>query len=153
MQARKARLLAGLAVVGTIVVLIATVWWLLARSGEPPRPESFRVEDVPVDSPQLELAMDEIRGELRNGYMEWACLVRCLEPAGCRADIVLTVHYSSSGEKRQILFSGMVDLATGSRARLGGVQRAPWRVDSVQRVEVVVDRLFRQGDPPPTPEY
>jgi hypothetical protein len=153
MEAMKARRVAGLAVVATIVALIAIIWWLLAGSREPPPVESFRVEEVPVDSPQLELAMDEIRGELRDGYMEWACLVRCLEAAGCRADIVLTIHYTSSGEKRQILFSGMVDVPSGSRARLGGVQRAPWRVDSVQRVEVIVDRLYRRGDPPPTPEY
>ena len=119
MAGDRARRLAGLAVAATIVVVIALIWLLVSKTGGPPPVESFTVENVPVDSPRLELAVDQVRGELRNGYMEWACLLRCLEPDGCHAELVLTAFYLSAGEDRQIVFSGMVDVPSGSRARLG----------------------------------
>jgi len=153
MEANRARRFAGLAVAATIVVVIALIWLLVSKTGGPPPVESFTMENVPVDSPRLEVAVDQVRGELRNGYMEWACLVKCLEPDGCHAELVLTAFYLSSGEDQQIVFAGTIDVPSGSRARLGGVQRPPRRVDSVERVEVTVDRLFQAGDPEPTPEY
>jgi hypothetical protein len=148
-----ARLLAVLAAAAAVAVAIAVIWILLFRDGEPAPVASFSFENVPVDAASLEVAMDQVRGELRGGYMEWACLLRCLEPDGCHADIVLTVHYRSAGDARQIVFSGTVDLASGARARLGGVQRPPQPVGGVDRVEIAVDRSFRSGDPEPTPEY
>ena len=147
------RRLAGLAVAATLVVAAVVIWLLLFRSDGPPPVASFTADNVRVDSSSLEVAMDQVRGKLRSGYMEWACLLRCLEPDGCRADVVLTVHYRSSGDARQIVFSGTLDLASGSRARLGGVQRSPQQVDSVERVDVTVDRLLPAGDSVLTPEY
>jgi hypothetical protein len=94
-----------------------------------------------------------VRGELHEGYLDWACVIRCKEPSGCSAQLRLTVHYTSAGAAQQITFYGPIDVPMGARARVGGIQRPPHRVDRVDRVEVKVDRTITPGEPVPTPEY
>jgi hypothetical protein len=123
------------------------------RSGSDAAPASFSTDSVPVESPSLAVEVASVGGELHQGYLEWACLLRCKEPSGCSAQLRLTVHYTSAGAAQQITFYGPVDVPMGARARVGGVQRPPRRVDSVDRVEVKVERTITPGEPVPTPEY
>lgn len=114
---------------------------------------SFEASEVATDSPGIAVEVSSVRGVLHEGYMEWACALRCQEPEGCSAELRLTVHYTSDGSPESIIFSGPIDVPVGARARIGGVQRAPRRVDRVDRVEVAVERRITPGEPVPTPEY
>ena len=146
-----------LAVIGALLAvgLLVVVGMRACRSPQPPAAPaaSFSAATVPAESPELGLEVVEVRGELHEGYMDWACLVRCKDPGGCRADVRATVHYRSGGSAQRITLSGPIDVPIGARARLGAVQRPPHRVDSVEKVAVRVVRTFRAGDPVPTPEY
>lgn len=112
---------------------------------------SFSVDDVPTESPGLAIEVTNVRGQLHEGYMDWACLVRCTDPAGCSADLRLTVHYTSAGSSATITFAGPIDVPMGARARLGGVQRPPRAVDRVDRVAIEAKHRRAPGEPQPTP--
>ena len=112
---------------------------------------SFSADDVPTESPDLAVAVTNVRGQLHEGYMDWACLVRCNDPAGCSAELHLTVHYTSAGSPATINFAGPIDVPMGARARLGGIQRPARAVDGVDRVVIEAKRGRAPGDPPPTP--
>lgn len=114
---------------------------------------SFSAENVPTSSPDIAVEASAVRGELHPGYMEWACLLRCKDPAGCSAELRLAVHFTSAGEPAKIVFTGTMDVPMGARARIGGLQRPPRPVDSVERVEVLLKRRITPGEPVPTPEY
>ncbi|HOC44712.1 MAG TPA: hypothetical protein PKJ99_16985 [Thermoanaerobaculales bacterium] len=151
-----ARILRPLLAIAALLV-VAVVAVLALRSCRGPAPPatpaaSFSASDVPVESPDLPLEVTTVRGELHDGYMDWACLVRCKDPGGCSADLRATVHYRSAGADEQMTLSGPIDVPIGARVRLGGVQRPPRRVDSVERVTIRVVRSFAPGDPVPTPE-
>jgi len=152
-----ARPLRVLLVIGALfaVVLLMAVGLRACRSPQPSAAPaaSFSAAGVPVESPDLPLEVVEVRGELHEDYMDWACLVRCKDPGGCRADVRATVFYRSAGSTQRMTLSGPIDVPIGARARIGAVQRPPHRVDSVDRVSVRVVRTFRAGDPVPTPEY
>jgi hypothetical protein len=113
--------------------------------------EDFLVDSVRTDSADLNVTVQQVRGTVREGYLEWACLLQCQEANGCRADLRVTVHFESHGDPHQIVFTGRMDVDSGARAQLGRVQRPPMRVDAIDRV--VIDLLSRRspGDPPPTP--
>jgi len=114
---------------------------------------SFSAENVPTSSPDLAVEAASVRGELHPGYMEWACLLRCKDPDGCSAEVRITVRFTSAGEPEKAIFTGTVDVPIGARARIGGIQRPPRRVDSVEHVDVRVERRITAGEPVPTPEY
>lgn len=149
-----ARLLVAVAVL--LAVVVAAVLALRACRERAPagaQAASFSFEDVPTASPDLDVEVASIRGELHEGYMEWACLVRCKDPDGCGAELRLTVHYASAGKPQRVTFSGDMDVPLNARARMGGIQRPPVPVDGVERVDVVVKRRITAGEPVPTPEY
>ena len=144
-----------LAIAALLVVAVLVV--LALRTCRRPEPAatpaaSFSASDVPVESPDLPLEVTTVRGELHDGYMDWMCLVRCKDPGGCSADLRATVHYRSAGAGEQMTLSGPIDVPIGARGRLGGVQRPPRRVDSVERITIRVVRTFTPGGPVPTPE-
>lgn len=148
---RRGPLSAGLAVIAASLLLGV----LLHCGGGAPADESatsFSFDDVTVSSPELPVAVDSVRGTVRDGYIDWSCLLRCRRPEGCHADLRLTVRYLGPGGADEIVFHGSMDVAEGSRARFGGVQRPARRVDGITGVEVQVLRAFAPGDPVPTPE-
>ena len=141
--------MAGLIAATAVAVLVLAAGCRRDRGG--PAADNFSVDAVRTESPDLDVAADQVRGTLRDGYMEWACLLECREPEGCHADLRVTVHYHSSGSDRQIVFSGQVDVPVGAHARLGRVQRPAVQVDGLDRVVVDVVNWRNPGDPPPTP--
>ncbi len=149
---RRGPLLAGLAVAVGVLVMVLVLWKCGAARPATEQAESFSYDGVATSSPDLPLATDTIRGTLRDGYMDWACLVKCQQPAGCHADLRLTVHYDSGGSAEEVIFHGTIDVPVGARARFGGVQQPVQRVDRIDRVEIEVLRTFKPGDPVPTPE-
>jgi len=112
---------------------------------------SFSVDDVSTESPGLAVEVVNVRGQLHDGYMDWACLIRCNDPSGCSADLRLTVHYTSAGSPATITFAGPIDVPMGARARLGGIQRPARAVDGVDRVVIDAKHGRAPGEPPPTP--
>lgn len=142
-----------LAIMAALALAYVSLSACRGRSGGGDVPASFSVENVATESPALAVEVTAVRGELHEGYVEWACLIRCEDPDGCSAQLRVTVHYTSAGKHEQITFSGPMDVPLGARARVGGVQRPPRPVDSVDRVEVKVERTITPGEPVPTPEY
>jgi hypothetical protein len=149
--ARGRPLSAGLAVVAAAALMAA----LLSCGDRTPADEdagSFSFDDLTTASPELPVAVDSVRGTVRDDYTDWVCLLRCRRPDGCHADLRLTVRYQGPEGADEIVFHGTMDVAEGSRARFGGVQRPARRVDRITGVEVQVLRTFEPGDPVPTPE-
>jgi hypothetical protein len=109
------------------------------------------VDSVKTESSDLDVKVAQVRGTLREGYMEWACLLQCADEDGCRAAVRATVHFESSGEPKEIVINGQLDAPQGGRTQLGRVQRPPVRVDDVDRVVIDVVGRRAPGDPPPTP--
>jgi hypothetical protein len=137
-----------------VVAVAAGVVSLSSCRGRAPATEaaaSFSVDEVPTESPGLAVTVTNVRGQLHEGYMDWACLVRCNDPDGCSADLHLTVHYTSAGSPATIDFAGPIDVPMGARARLGGVQRPPRAVDGVDRVVIEAKPRRGPGEPAPTP--
>jgi hypothetical protein len=149
---RRGPLLVGLAVVVLVALVAALLYKCGAGTPTAESPASFSFENLSASSPGLPVAVDVVRGTLRDGYLDWACLLRCRRPEGCHADLRLTVRYRSGGDEAEIVFHGTMDVAEGSRARFGGVQRPARRVEGITGVEVEVLRTFEPGDPVPTPE-
>ncbi len=149
MSRRRTRLLSGL-VAGLAAVLALSSG---CRKDEPRSGISeFSFDGVTTSSKELALDVAQVSGIPHDDYVEWSCLLSCREPAGCHADLRVTVFYRSGGEDQDIVLTGTVDVPVGARARLTRVQRPPVQVDGVDRVEV---RLMAQRDtadgPPPTP--
>jgi len=142
----------GLAVAAVVVVVGVSLWKCGSVEPVVEPVESFSFEGPTTSSRDLPLVTDTIRGTYRDGYMDWACLMKCRKPDGCHADLRLTIHYLSNGATEEIIFHGTMDVPVGARARFGGVQRPAKRVERIERVEVEVLRTFNPGDPVPTPE-
>ena len=97
-----------LAVAVILVVAIAAVlgfylWrqWQATRPLPPPQapvelPDSFTIDDVPVQSPDLELHLVGMRGTVHPDYTDWACLLECREREGCHATVEVRVEYRSA---------------------------------------------------------
>jgi hypothetical protein len=132
-----------------VLVAVSTAGCRRDRSGADA--EDFLVESVRTESADLDVTVQQVRGTVREGYLEWACLLQCQEADGCRAELRVTVHFESHGETRQIVFTGRIDADSGGRAQLGRVQRPPTRVDAIDRVTIDVLSRRQPGDPPPTP--
>jgi len=78
--------------------------------------------------------------------MRWSCRLLCREPDGCHADIVVKVFYLSPTGPGRFAFDGIIDVEEGGTATMSGVQRPPDVVESVERVEVAVRRVFEPGE-------
>ncbi len=114
----------------------------------------FVVEKARFESKDLRLELESVRGTVHPGYTDWACLLRCEERAGCRADVRLVIDYRSGGEPRSLTIGGRLDGAKGQTLRVGRVQRPAVAVDRIERVRVEVlapVRPVTPGAPRPTP--
>lgn len=140
-------LLIAVAVVGALA--IAFLAWRAWRPGplvEAGPPQSFSVDNVVVDSPDLAVGPATVRGTIHEGYTDWACILECREPAGCNAEIQLIVDFTRAGENQQLVLAGAVAAATGEVIRLDRVEWRQVSADRVGRVRlVVVGRRSREG--------
>ena len=137
-----------------ISALASAAFFVSACRGEPPNEEaaaSFSFDNVRTESSQLALSAATVRGVLHRGYIDWACVVRCQDPAGCSADLQVTIHFTSNGEEKVITFAGPIDVPVGARARVGGVQRPARPVDRVDFVVIEAKPRRQPGAPLPTP--
>ena len=137
-------------VVGLALVGLAAAWWFFGRgAATPPAPGGFDSADVAVDSSDIRLRATDVRGDVQGDLMRWSCRLECLEPDGCRADIVVKVFYRTPSGSERVAFDGTIDVDNGGVAGVGGVQRPPAVVESIDRVEVTVRRFFEPGNPTP----
>ena len=140
-----------------IVAVVAAVglYFLWARNQPPPLPEpqqvqvpdSIPVEEVPVQSPDLDVELRAMRGTVRDGYTDWMCLLECREREGCRADVTVKVEYRSLGKPLQLTLGGRLAGDGGEIMRLGRVQRPPVEVDGIDRVTITVLRVYAANEP------
>jgi hypothetical protein len=147
-----------LAVAILLVVVLAAVlgyylWrqWEATRPLPPPKPpvelpDSFEVEDVPVQSPQLALHLVGMRGTVHPDYTDWACLLECREREGCHATVEVRVEYRSEGESSRLVIGGRIDGKVGEVMRIGRAQRPPVAVDGIDSVEVTVLRVHTDDE-------
>jgi hypothetical protein len=149
MIVRRSALIATILVV--TVVVAAALWQRRSKPAGPAEPEAFSHTADAVDSPDLRLEVEEVTGRLHADAVAWSCRLICREPAGCRAELRVTVHYLSDGGPEQVLLFGEFDGPEGSSGSVAGVQRPPVEVAGVERVEIAVIRLIRDSDPSPTP--
>ena len=140
-----------------IVAVVAAVglYFLWARKQAPPLPEpqqvqvpdSIPVEEVPVQSPDLDVELRAMRPTLRDGFTDWMCLLECREREGCRADVTVKIEYRSLGKPLHLTIGGRLDGDGGEIMRLGRVQRPPVEVDGIDRVTVTVLRVYAADEP------
>jgi len=146
----RARWMAVVAVV-VVTILVAVFLWRGSRPA-PALPEipSFTGEKVVATSPDLAVSEALVRGTVHPGYTDWVCLLECLEPEGCRADLRVVIDYRSRGEAQRLMIDGRVDADMGETMRIGRVSRPPVEVDGIDKITVEVRRSYREGVPEPT---
>jgi hypothetical protein len=110
-------------------------------------PDSIPVEEVAVESPDLDVELRAMRPTVKSGYTDWMCLLECREREGCRADVQIKVEYRSLGEPRQLILGGRLGGEGGEIMRLGRVQRPPVEVDGIDRVTINVLRVYAANEP------
>jgi len=111
---------------------------------------SFAVDSVPVDSPDLEVGPAVVQATSFRGYTDWACLLECLEPEGCRAEVRLVLDWVGEEGGGRMIVTGAVDAEPGETMRIGRVQRPPVAgFDRVERLALEVTRLVRADAPTP----
>ena len=152
----KSRVPAVAAVV--IVAAVAAVALYLWRRGSerPPLPErqevtvpdAIPVEEVAVQSPELDVELVAMRGNVHPGYTDWSCILECREREGCRADVEVKIEFRSEGEQRRLTIGGRLAGEPGELMRVGRVQRPPVSVDSIDRVTIEVLDVFSADSPP-----
>jgi len=140
-----------------IVAVVAAVglYFWLGRNGPPPLPEpqqvnvpdAIPVEEVAVESPDLDVELRAMRGTVNPDFTDWMCLLECRQRDGCRADVQVKVEYRSLGEPRQLIIGGRLDGKGGDIMRLGRVQRPPVEVDGIDRVTITVLRVYAADEP------
>jgi hypothetical protein len=147
-----------LAVAMVLVVALAAaigyyLWrqWQATRPLPPPKPpvelpDSFSVDDVPVQSPQMALNLVGMRGTVHADYTDWSCLVECREREGCHATVEVRVEYRSEGEPSRLVIGGRIDGKVGEVMRIGRAQRPPVAVDGIDSVEVTVLRVHTDDE-------
>jgi hypothetical protein len=144
-------------VVLLIVAVVAAVglYFWRARNEPPPLPEptqvhvpdAIPVEDVTVESPDLDVELRAVRPTVNPGFTDWMCLLECREREGCRADVEVKIEYRSLGEPRQLTIGGRLGGEGGEIMRLGRVQRPPVEVDGIDRVTINVLRVYAADEP------
>jgi hypothetical protein len=140
-----------------IVAVVAAVglYFWQGRNKTPPLPEptqvhvpdAIPVEDVAVQSPDIDVELRAMRGTVNPGFTDWMCLLECREREGCRADVQVKVEYQSLGEPRQLIIGGRLAGEGGEIMRLGRVQRPPVEVDHIDRVTITVLRVYAADEP------
>lgn len=157
MRGRDPRLIGA---AGLIVVVAAVLPWCGCRQEAPPPaappaasgpPAGFVAESTRLVSPDLELELVSVRGIVHPGYTDWACLLECREPGGCRADVKLEIRYRSGDEPRTLKIAGRLEGEQGRTMRIGRVQRPPVVVDSIDLVTVAAAVPVVAGASRPTP--
>jgi hypothetical protein len=147
----------GLAIAVLVVLVIAAgiaLWWLRPGSEPEEPPASFEGQPVAFSSPELGLEVVRLRAEAHESSTEWKCVLECLEPEGCHAEIRVVVRFLSAGEGRSLTFADTLDVARGSEHVVSGLQQPSLAVDRVESVEVVVERrLGGPGEPTPVPYF
>jgi len=112
--------------------------------------QSFTIDGVPVDSPDLEVGPAEVRATSYRGYTDWACLLECREPEGCRAEVRLVFDWFGDGADGRVVIAGTVDAAPGEMMRIGRADRPPVvGLDRVDRLALDVTRFNRADAPTP----
>ena len=135
-----------------VTILVAVFLWRGSQPAPaPPEIPSFSGDEVTAISPDLAVSEALVRGTVHPGYTDWVCLVECLEPEGCRADLRVVVDYRSGGEAQRLMIDGRVDAEMGETMRIGRVQRPPVEVDGIDKVTIEVLKSIREGGPEPTP--
>jgi hypothetical protein len=150
-----------LAVAVLLVVAVAVVvgFYLWQRRAEerplpPPKPpvevpDAIPVDDIPIQSPDLDIHLVGMRGTAHPDYTDWACLLECRERKGCRASVEVRIEYRSLGEPRRLVIGGRLDGEPGEIMRIGRVQRPPVAVDGIDSVDVTVLQVFDGDDDQP----
>jgi hypothetical protein len=149
------RLLAVAALLIVTVVAAVGLYLWLGREEPTPLPEpqqvnvpdSIPVEEVAVQSPDLDVELRAMRGTVKAGYTDWMCLLECRERDGCRADVEVKVEYRSLGQPRQLTLGGRLEGKAGQIMRLGRAQRPPVEVDSIDRVTINVLHVYAADEP------
>jgi hypothetical protein len=153
-----------LAVAILLVVAVAAalgfyLWrqWAADRPLPPPQPpvelpDSFTIDDVAVQSPDLDLHLVGMRGTVHPDYTDWACLLECRERGGCHATVEVRVAYRSSGEPSRLVIGGRIDGEAGEIMRIGRAQRPPVAVDGIDSVEVTVLHIHTDDDEDEVPD-
>jgi hypothetical protein len=145
-----------LAIAVFVMVFGLLVLWRGCRS-DGPRPSGtsgkFDSGDITLTSPELDLELVSVGATARPGYSDWACLLRCAERGGCRADIRVRILYRVAGEQRTLHLSGRLDAERGETTRVGRVQRPVVEVERIDEVIVEVAAPFSPDEPRPTPMF
>jgi len=147
-------LVVGVLLIVAIVAAAGLYFWQ-GRNRTPPLPEpkqvhvpdAIPVEDVAVQSDDLDVELRAMRGTVKPGFTDWMCLLECREREGCRADVQVKVEYRSLGESRQLIIGGRLDGDGGEIMRIGRVQRPPVDVDGIDRVTINVLRVYAADEP------
>ena len=151
-MARRDRWLVVAMMVAAVIAAVFLSWrgCRPAPADAPLVRRSFAVDGVPVDSPNLEVGPVVVRVTSYRGYTDWACLLECLEPEGCRAEVRLVVDYIAGGAEGRVVIVGSIDAEPGETMRIGRVQRPPVaEFDRVDRLALEVLRIT--GSDAPTP--
>jgi len=146
----RVRWMAVLAVVVVTILVAVLLWRGFRPAPAPPEIPNFSQDKVTAASPDLAVSEALVRGTVHPGYTGWVCLLECLEPEGCRADLRVVIDYRSRGEAQRLMIDGRVDVDMGETMRIGRVQRPPVEVDGVDKVTVEVRRSNRGSGPEPT---
>ena len=146
----RARWMAVVAAVVVTILAAVFLWRGFQSARVPPEIPSFAQEEVTATSPDLAISEALVRGTVHPGYTDWVCLLECLEPEGCRADLRVVVDYRSGGEAQRLMIDGRVDADMGETMRIGRVQRPPVEVEGIDKVTVEVRKSYREGGPEPT---
>ena len=136
-----------------VAVLVAFFVWRAGRDGRDADLESqeFRIGSVKVDSPALAVSDAMVRGTVYPEYTDWSCVLECLEPEGCYAEVQLTITYRSGADELEVKLGGRLGAAMGETMRLARAQRPPTAVDEIERVRLEVATTYRRGGERPTP--
>jgi hypothetical protein len=144
---------AALLIVAVVAAVGLFYWW---SSNQPPPlperqqvhvPDAIPVDEVAVESPDLDVELRAMRGIVKPGYTDWMCLLECREREGCRADVQITVEYRSLGTPRKLTLGGRLAGEGGEIMRLGRVQRPPVEVDGIDRVTINVLKVYAADEP------
>ena len=146
----RARWMALVAAVVVTIVIAVFLWRGFQSAPVPPEIPSFTQEEVAAISPDLAVSEALVRGTVHPGYTDWVCLLECLEPEGCRADLRVVIDYRSHGEAQRLMIDGRVDAEMGETMRIGRVQRPPVEVDGIDKVTIEKLRSIRENGPEPT---
>jgi hypothetical protein len=146
--------IAVLLVVAAVVAVGLYLWMGGERTPKelPPRPtvvvpDAIPVQEVTVQSTEIDLELTAMRGNVHPDYTDWTCILECRELEGCRADVEVVVEFRSSGEPRQLTIGGRLFGDPGEVMRIGRVQRPPVNVDGIDRVTINVLHIYDKDGP------